>query len=133
MEPLLADERFNSFEKLVANLDEFKALVSVAYLEYTTDEVIERLKKADVPCARCLSKDEVLEQDQVVANDTVEVIDHPLMGKMRVVKSPARFGGERLSPSRPSPDHGEHTREVLAEFLVPEDRIDQLAEHGVVS
>jgi crotonobetainyl-CoA:carnitine CoA-transferase CaiB-like acyl-CoA transferase len=133
MEHLLADDRFNSFEKLVANLAEFKSLVSEAYLQYTTDEVIALLKKADVPCARCLSKDEVLEQEQLAANDTVEVIDHPLMGKMRVVKSPARFGGERLSPSRPSPDHGEHTREVLEEFSVPNAKIDQLSAEGIVS
>ena len=133
MEHLLADDRFNSFEKLVANLAEFKSLVSEAYLQYTTDEVIALLKKADVPCARCLSKDEVLEQEQLAANDTVEVIDHPLMGKMRVVKSPARFGGERLSPSRPSPDHGEHTREVLEEFSVPSSKIDQLSAEGIVS
>ena len=133
MEHLLADDRFNSFEKLVANLAEFKSLVSEAYLNYTTDEVIALLKEADVPCARCLSKDEVLEQEQLVANDTVEVIDHPLMGKMRVVKSPARFGGERLSPSRPSPDHGEHSREVLEEFSVPSAKIDQLSAEGIVS
>ena len=133
MEHLLADDRFNSFEKLVANLAEFKSLVSEAYLNYTTDEVIALLKEADVPCARCLSKDEVLEQEQLAANDTVEVIDHPLMGKMRVVKSPARFGGERLSPSRPSPDHGEHTREVREEFSVPSAKIDQLSAEGIVS
>ena len=133
MEHLLADDRFNSFEKLVANLAEFKSLVSEAYLNYTTDEVIALLKEADVPCARCLSKDEVLEQEQLAANDTVEGIDHPLMGKMRVVKSPARFGGERLSPSRPSPDHGEHTREVLEEFSVPNAKIDQLSAEGIVS
>ncbi len=133
MEHLLADDRFNSFEKLVTNLAEFKSLVSEAYLQYTTDEVLALLKEAVVPCARCLSKDEVLDQEQITANDTVEIIDHPLMGKMRVVKSPARFGGERLSPSRPSPDHGEHTREVLEEFAVPSSKIDQLSAAGIVS
>ena len=57
----------------------------------------------------------------------------PLMGKMRVVKSPARFGGERLSPSRPSPDHGEHTREVLMDELgLSEDEFARLSQAGVV-
>ena len=51
MEHLLADERFNSFEKLVANLEEFKALVASAYLQFTTDEIIVKLKAADVPRA----------------------------------------------------------------------------------
>ena len=133
MEHLLADERFDSFEKMVANLDDFKSLVGEAYLQYTTDEVMQMLKEADVPCARCLDKDEVLSQEQLVANDTVEVIDHPLMGQMRIIRSPARFGGKPLPPSRPSPDHGEHTREVLEEFSVSVDRIQALMEKGIVS
>ena len=133
MEHLLADERFNSFERLVANLEDFKSLVAAAYLEFTTDEIIEKLKAADVPCARCLDHDEVLAQEQLVANDSIAVFDHPIMGSMRVVKSPARFAGERLEPSRPSPDHGEHTAEVLREFAVTEERISAMKEQGVVA
>ncbi len=133
MEHLLADVRFNSLEKMIANLEEFKSLVGEAYLQFTTDEVLQRLKEADVPCARCLTRDEVLAQEQVAANDTVEVVEHPLLGKMRVVKAPARFGGERLTPSRPSPDHGEHTREVLEDFKLSAERIDELTAQGVIS
>ena len=49
--------------------------------------MLAKLKEADVPCARCLDRDEVLAQEQLTANDTVEVIDHPIMGQMRIVKS----------------------------------------------
>ena len=133
MEHLLVDERFNSFEKLVANLAEFKEIVGEAYLQYTTDEIIAKLKEADVPCARCLTKDEVLDQEQLSANDTVGEMDHPIMGKMRIIKSPAKFGGARLEPSRPSPDHGEHTSEVLAAFGSSQDQIDELVANGIVA
>lgn len=133
MEHLLADERFDSMEKMIANLDLFRSLVAEEYLKHTTDEVIARMKEADVPCARCLDRDEVLAQEQLSANDTVEVIDHPIMGSMRIVKAPPRFGGERLTPGGPSPDHGEHTRQVLASFAMDDDRIEQLMEDGVIS
>ena len=133
MEHLLADERFNSFDKLVDNMEAFKAEVADAYLAFTTDEVMAKMQEADVPCARCLDKDEVLAQEQLAANDTLETMQHPIMGDMRIVKSPARFGGERLSPSRPSPDHGEHTREVLADFAIDDERIAAMTEQGVVA
>ena len=133
MEHLLVDERFNSFEKLVANLAEFKEIVGEAYLQFTTDEIIAKLKEADVPCARCLTKDEVLDQEQLSANDTVGEMDHPIMGKMRIIKSPAKFGGARLEPSRPSPDHGEHTSEVLAAFGSSQAQIDDLVTNGIVA
>ena len=133
MEHLLADERFDSMEKLFANIDVFKSLVASEYLKYTTEEVIAKMKEADVPCARFLDKDEVLAQEQLQANGSIDVIDHPLMGSMRVIKAPPRFGGETLEPGSPSPDHGQHTRQVLESFSVREDRIEKMFGDGVVS
>jgi crotonobetainyl-CoA:carnitine CoA-transferase CaiB-like acyl-CoA transferase len=133
MEHLLADERFDDMQKLLTNIDVFKSLVAGEYLKYTTDEVIAKMAEADVPCARFLDRDEVLAQEQLQANGSVDVIDHPLMGSMRVVKSPPRFGGEVLEPGSPSPDHGQHTRQVLASFSVDETRIEKMFGDGVVS
>lgn len=133
LEHLLADERFSAPEKLLANFDAFKALVSEEYLKHTTEEVIRRMKEADVPCARCLNRDEVLAQDQLAANNTVEVIDHPVMGKMRVIKAPPRFGGEVLEPGTPSPEHGQHTRSVLESFAIDNARLNQMFDDGLVA
>ncbi|MEQ8299485.1 MAG: CoA transferase [Hyphomonas sp.] len=129
---LMDDERFNTNEKLSDNYEEFFSLLNEAYSQFTTDEVIKKLEDADVPCARCLTREEVLTQQQLSANDSVGVIDHPRMGKMRVVKFPTRFGGKRLPPSAPSPDHGEHTAEVLKTFSVGEQRIASMIKSGVV-
>ena len=98
MEHLLADDRFNTQEKLLGNIATFKELVNAEYLKYSTDDIVSRMKEADVPCARCLDRDEVLAQEQLAANDSVGVVDHPLMGSMRVIKAPPRFGGEVLTP-----------------------------------
>jgi crotonobetainyl-CoA:carnitine CoA-transferase CaiB-like acyl-CoA transferase len=133
MEHLLADERFDDMQKLLTNIDVFKSLVADQYLKHTTDEVIAKMAEADVPCARFLDRDEVLAQEQLQANGSVDVINHPLMGSMRVVKSPPRFGGEVLEPGSPSPDHGQHTRQVLASFSVDETRIEKMFGDGVVS
>lgn len=133
MEHLLADERFDSTEKLFANIGLFKSLVAAEYLKYTTDEIIAKMQQADVPCARCLDRDEVLAQEQLQANGSIEVIDHPLMGSMRIVKAPPRFGGEVLEPGSPSPDHGQHTRGVLESFSLDKDRIEKMFGDGVIS
>ena len=133
MEHLLADERFDDMQKLLTNIDVFKSLVAGEYLKHTTDEVIAKMAEADVPCARFLDRDEVLAQEQLQANGSVDVINHPLMGSMRVVKSPPRFGGEVLEPGSPSPDHGHHTRQVLEAFSVDKTRIEKMFGDGVVS
>ena len=129
---LLQDERFNSMKKLVENLHVFRSLVADKCLEYTSDELLALLREVEVPCAKCLTRDEVLAQEQLLANDSIAEVDHPLLGTMRIVKAPPRFGGARLEPSRPVPAHGEHTDAVLADFGLDSQQIDTLRSEGVL-
>ena len=129
---LLQDERFNSMKKLVENLHIFRELVAEKCMEYTSDELLSLLRDVEVPCAKCLTRDEVLAQEQLEANDSMAVVDHPHLGKMRIVKAPPRFGGERLAPSRPTPAHGEHTESALASLGLEADRIEALKKEGVL-
>ena len=90
--------------------------------------------KADGPASRTdHTLDEVLAQPQVAANDSIEVREHPLMGRMRVMKSPARFAGEALDPGGHCPALGEHTDDVLASMGVEAEQAITLRDAGVVS
>jgi crotonobetainyl-CoA:carnitine CoA-transferase CaiB-like acyl-CoA transferase len=129
---LLGDERFDTMQKLVENLHIFRGLVAEKCLEYTSDELLALLREVEVPCAKCLTRDEVLAQEQLSANDSIAEIDHPHLGTLRIVKAPPRFGGERLEPSRPVPAHGEHTDSVLADFGLDSRQIDTLRSEGVL-
>ena len=86
-----------------------------------------------MPAAKLHSSEEVLNQPQFASTGTITEIDHPLMGNMRLVKSPARFGGDRLEPARNSPAHGEHTREVLQSFGIADDQLKTWIGQGIVS
>ena len=130
---LLEDERFNSMKKLLENLMVFRELIADKCLQYTSDELLALLRAAEVPCAKCLSRDEVLSQEQLEANDSIETVDHPHLGKLRIVKAPPRFGGKRLEPARPVPTHGEHSETVMASFNISDARIEALKQAGTVS
>ncbi len=131
-EDLLTDERFNSFEKLVANLGEFRGELEEAFTQFSTDDILKKLHENDVPVAKCLGYEEVLTQPQILANETVEVREHPAMGSMRVVRSPAKFGGERLPATSHSPAHGQHTQSVLEELGLDSTMISDYTEKGIV-
>ncbi len=110
---LLADERFNSQDKLIANLEEFREILRNEFLKYETEELLVKLKAGDVPAAKCLDHDEVLAHAQYQANDSLDRFEHPRMGNMIRIKPPAQFGGERAEPGAASPAHGEHSLAIL--------------------
>lgn len=129
---ILEDERFKSFEGLVRHRGEVFGHIREAALNYSSDELVALLQVAEVPCAKCLSREEVLAQEQVAANDTVATVEHPHLGSMRVVKTPARFGGERLSLASPAPRHGQHSESALASMGVSAERLQTLKAQGVI-
>lgn len=130
---LLDDERFSTPRKRIENQSVFWRLIRESFLNFTTDEILERLQEYDVPAAKLHSYEEVLNHPQFASTGTITEIDHPLMGNMRLVKSPARFGGDRLEPARNSPAHGEHTREVLQSFGIADDQLKTWIGQGIVS
>ena len=128
---LFADERFNSQDKLIANIAEFRAILEDEFLKFETDDLLERLRENDVPAAKCLSYEEVLNHPQYDANQSIDVAQHAFLGQMRRVKSPSQFHGERLEPGSDSPAHGQHTLEVLGELGHSEQEIAAMVEADV--
>jgi crotonobetainyl-CoA:carnitine CoA-transferase CaiB-like acyl-CoA transferase len=133
MQQLLSDERFATFENQMRNIKVLKALVSERCKALSCDEMVGLLRAVDVPCAKVMTRAEVLAQDQLLANGTVDVYDHPLAGKSRRVLAPPLFSGERLEPGWGAPSHGQHTEQVLCSFGVSKEAIEGLKSSSVVA
>ena len=133
MSQLLEDPRFDSFENQIRNIRELKALVAPRCAALTCDEMVDRLRLADVPCAKVMTREEVLSQEQLAANGTVEIYDHPVAGLSRRVLSPPLFGGERLEAGRGAPTHGQHTDSVLQSFGLSDERVQHLRNKAVIT
>ncbi|MCB1684715.1 MAG: CoA transferase, partial [Pseudomonadales bacterium] len=118
---------------LMKNMAEYRGLMAAAFAALDTETLLTRLADNDVPCARCLTKEEVLTDAQVAANGTLDETRHPHLGRIRRVRSPAKFGGDRLPAASDSPAHGEHTRRVLAAAGLESTEIDALTRAGVVA
>ena len=123
---LLADERFNSQEKVIANIDELREILRSEFLKHKTEYLLEKLKEHDVPAAKCLDYEEVLAHPQYQANASIDRIKHPRMGNMIQIKPPAQFGGQRAEPGGASPAHGEHTVEILTRLGLGDAEIERL-------
>jgi crotonobetainyl-CoA:carnitine CoA-transferase CaiB-like acyl-CoA transferase len=128
---LFADPRFDGIEKIMENVDAFRAEISAGIAQFATEDLLARLHDNDVPAARALDFDEVFAHPQFAANASIDVTEHARMGSMRRVMPPARFGGRRLDPASDAPAHGEHTAEILAELGRSESDIATLATESI--
>ena len=79
-----------------------------------------------------LLKDQVLDDEQVLANDYVVRLEHEQVGGMTVIAPPVKFSATPLDSAAPSPVLGRHTREVLAQAGVDGEDIEAMIARGAV-
>lgn len=106
--------------------------VRVAVASMSTEEVVARLRAADVPVAPVRQLDEVAHDPQVVACGTVRAFDHIVLGKVHQPRPAPHFDGTPIEPATTAPQLGEHTDEVLRDAGWSDADIADLRSKGVV-
>ena len=101
--------------------------------ELPTADVVERLRKVDVPCAPVLALDELHLDEQIAASHILDTVEHPIMGTIRQPGPAPLIDGHRPSRGAPAVVAGAHTREVLGEHGWSDGDIDGLVADGVLS
>ena len=111
----LDDPRFRTPALRAENVDDRLKLTQAVLLGRSSAEWLDRLTRADVPCAPVLTRNKVIQHPHVRAMEIIEEYDHPAAGRLRQARSAARFSGTPAAIRRPAPALGEHTDEILAE------------------
>ncbi len=128
---LAEDERFATASARAGHVADWYEAMGDAVAAYGLEDVLQRLRAADVPVAPVLDPSEVAEDPQVLAAGLLREIDHPVAGKLRQPRPSAEIFGS-LHELSPAPTHGQHTAELLAEIGYEESGIGRLAAEGVV-
>ena len=123
---LLEDPRFATPELRDRNVNERLALIQEVLKTRTTQEWLELLDREDVPCAPALTRHQVIQHPQVVASEVLVEHEHPVAGRVRQTRTPARFEGTPPGAPRGAPRLGEHNAEILAELGYSESEIEDL-------
>jgi crotonobetainyl-CoA:carnitine CoA-transferase CaiB-like acyl-CoA transferase len=101
--------------------------------EMTMADAIALLAAHEIAVAPVVAVDEVHAHEQLVANATIEEVDHPTLGRIRQPNPPARFGGRRVADLRPAPSLGQHDDDVLAELGFSAEAVADLRRGGVIA
>jgi len=99
----------------------------------TTAEWITAFEAAAVPCGPVNRIDQVFADPQVIARGLKVEMPHPTAGTVALVANPVRLSASPVQYQRPPPLLGQHTEEVLQQWLgLDNQEIDGLRERKVV-
>jgi len=113
---LKTEEKYQGMANRSVHMAELASIIANQKPDLTSAEMVAGLAEHDVPAAPCLSLEDLPANQQALAIGIFEQTDHPLLGPIQHVTSPARFSGRKPSPCGPSPALGEHSETILAEL-----------------
>ncbi|MEO8144560.1 MAG: CoA transferase [Betaproteobacteria bacterium] len=114
---LTDDPRYRSNGARDANRASLVAKLQEVFLTRGYEEWETLLVGKGIPVGKVNTLAEAVAHPQVAARGSLVEIDHPKVGKARVVGVPARLSATPGSVRTPSPALGQHTDEVLRDLL----------------
>jgi crotonobetainyl-CoA:carnitine CoA-transferase CaiB-like acyl-CoA transferase len=97
-----------------------------------SEEWLALLTEADVPCGPIVDRPKVAYHEQVVANDMMVPLEHPVVGRTRIMGVPVRLSKTPPVDLHPAPTLGQHTDEILTELGYSPANIGELREAEVI-
>ena len=132
-EDLLTDQRFKTQALRATNEGIVDEIVENWTKTKTKDQAAELLKTNKIPAAPVRNLEEVTQDEHMHERGMLNNINHPTMGDVILPKSPIRFHKTPESELNIEPTIGQHTREVLVEWLqISGEKVDTLIRAGVI-
>lgn len=127
------DPRFATAADRQDNVNARLELTQERLAEASAEYWLERLTDYGVPCAPVLTRSELVDHEQIVANEIVEYNEHPVAGTLRQARPAARFSAMPGHPARGAPRLGADSRAVLHDAGYDAAAIDRLIAEGAVA
>jgi formyl-CoA transferase len=114
---LQVDARFDAAPRRAANRAVLAGILRPIFASRTRDDWLGDLRAAGIPAGAIKRVGEVCEAPQLMARGMVQSVRHRVSGDVRFIARPTRFDDRPPAPSTAPPLLGEHTAEVLTEWL----------------
>jgi formyl-CoA transferase len=130
---LLAEQRFATNPQRVKNREELVPILRERFRRRSTRQWYGLLLETGIPCGPINTIDHVFADPQVVARDMLVELPHPTAGTLRMAGSPLKLSRTPVEIEDPPPLLGEHTQEVLSQYLdYTAADITRLEEDGII-
>ncbi len=116
-EDLASDDRFNTNPKRVEHRGLLVPILQDRFRARSAADWYGTLVQGGIPCAPVQSVDEVFADPQVLARQLLVELEHPTAGTLNVAGSPLNLSRTPVRMEAAPPLLGQHTEEVLVEYL----------------
>ena len=112
-----ADASLSGLDARLARVDEVEEQVSAWTRERTREEVVSSLQAAGIEAVPVQDWQDMMDDPQLASRGHFQPMTHPVLGECTYQHHGFRLSDASQSYPRPAPALGEHTDEVLVEFL----------------
>jgi formyl-CoA transferase len=126
------DPRFRDRKGRIENHDGLSEMLQRIFCDESREYWLQRLQENDVPAAPLNTLDEVFEDPQVKTYGFPSEIEHPKMGKVKMVGNAVDLSRTPPRIDRPPPTLGEHTDEVLKSLGYDDGIISEFRQRCVI-
>ncbi len=126
------DPHFRDRKGRQENHDQLSDLLQAIFRGGRREEWLQRLQGRDVPCAPLNTLEEVFKDPQVKEFGFPIEVEHPRMGKVKLLGSGVDLSRTPPKITTPPPTLGEHTDQILSELGYKEDIIQAFKNQRIV-
>jgi crotonobetainyl-CoA:carnitine CoA-transferase CaiB-like acyl-CoA transferase len=107
--------------------------IRAAFKKFTRDDIERRFSENGLPPGSVNDLSEVFQNPQVIHNDMVLDVEHPVYGHVKLTGFLVKLSETPATLRRPTPTTGEQNDQVLEEFGYSANEIRGFQDAGVVS
>ena len=129
---LMQDARFKTDAARLKNIDALQDAIEKVLATRPTAHWVEKLDAAGVPGGPVFNYVQAFDNEHSKARHMVAEIDHPRIGRMKILGNPVKASAELARSRAPAPWLGQHSAEVLRSLGFGDGQIASLFAEGVV-
>lgn len=128
----MTDARFSTARARLTNADALEREIEAVFAAQPTAHWVAKLDAAGVPGGPVYRYDQILADPHIQARNMVEEIDHPKIGRMKMMGRPLKSSADLTAIRAPAPLLGQHSAETLRGLGYPDEEIERLFAEEVI-